>query len=136
MVMKEFIHRKIYDFQGHKIMFDFDLSEMYDVETRTLKQAVRRNNHRFPNDFLIVLSKEEWKKLITTYQKRLSTVLYLHLLSQGVAMLASVLKSEKAIQVNIAIMRAFVFIRQYSMDHKDLSEKLAELEKKYGGDEQ
>ncbi len=67
-------------------MFDFDLSELYDVETRTLKQAVRRNIHRFPNDFLIVLLKEE----------------------QEVAMLASVLKSEKAILVNIDIMRAFL----------------------------
>ena len=76
MVIKEFIHRKIYDFQGYKIMFDFALSEMYDVETRTLKQAVRRNNHRFPNDFLIVLSKEEWKKLITTCDNLPKTVKY------------------------------------------------------------
>ena len=70
MVMKEFIHRKIYDFQGHKIMFDFDLSELYDVETRTLKQAVRRNGRSLSQP-------------VITYQKRLSTVLYLHLLSQS-----------------------------------------------------
>ena len=76
MVIEDLIHRKIYDFQGHKIMFDFDLSEMYDVETRTLKQAVRRNNHRFPNDFLKVLSKEEWKKLITTCDNLPETVKY------------------------------------------------------------
>ncbi len=113
-------------------MFDFDLSELYDVETRTLKQAVRRNIHRFPNDFLIVLSKEEWRKLITNCDKLPETVKYspvppFAFTEQGVAMLASVLKSEKAILVNIAIMRAFVFIRQYAMNHKDLSEKLEEL---------
>ena len=136
MVIKELIHSKIYDFQNHKIMFDFDLSEMYDVETRTLKQAVRRNIHRFPNDFLIVLSKEEWRKLITICDNLPETVKYspvppFAFTEQGVAMLASVLNSEKAILVNIAIMRAFVFIRQYAMNHKDLSEKLSELEKTY-----
>ena len=136
MVLKELIHSKIYDFQGNKIMFDFDLAELYDVETRTLKQAVRRNIHRFPNDFLIVLSKAEWKKLITSCDKLPETVKYspappFAFTEQGVAMLASVLNSEKAILVNIAIMRAFVFIRQYAINHKDLSEKLAELEKAY-----
>jgi hypothetical protein len=136
MVLKELIHSKIYDFQGNKIMFDFDLAELYDVETRTLKQAVRRNISRFPNDFLILLSKAEWRKLITTCDKLPETVKYspappFAFTEQGVAMLASVLKSEKAILVNIAIMRAFVFMRQYAMNHKDLSEKLAELEKTY-----
>lgn len=66
MVIKEFIHSKIYEIRGKKIMFDFDLSELYDVETRTLKQAVRQNIHRFPNDFLITLSKEDWKQVITS----------------------------------------------------------------------
>jgi hypothetical protein len=136
MVLEELIHSKIYDFQGNKIMFDFDLAELYDVETRTLKQAVRRNISRFPNDFLIVLSKVEWRKLITNCDKLPETVKYspappFAFTEQGVAMLASVLKSEKAILVNIAIMRAFVFMRQYAMNHKDLSEKLAELEKTY-----
>jgi hypothetical protein len=136
MAIKEFIQSKIYDIQGHKIMFDFDLSELYDVKTRILKQAVRRNILRFPNDFLIVLSKEEWKKLITTCDNLPETVKYspvppFAFTEQGVAMLSTVLKSEKAILVNISIMRAFVFIRQYAMNHKDLSEKLEELEKKY-----
>jgi hypothetical protein len=136
MVLKELIHSKIYDFQGNKIMFDFDLAELYDVETRTLKQAVRRNISRFPNDFLILLSKAEWRKLITSCDKLPETVKYspappFAFTEQGVAMLASVLKSEKAILVNIAIMRAFVFMRQYAMNHKDLSEKLAELENTY-----
>jgi len=65
MLIKEIIQSKIYDFKGHKIIFDFDLSEMYNVETRTLKQAVRRNYNRFPSDFLIKLSVMEWKELIT-----------------------------------------------------------------------
>jgi hypothetical protein len=76
MVLKELIHSKIYDSQGNKIMFDFDLAELYDVETRTLKQAVRRNISRFPNDFLILLSKADWRKLITSCDKLPETVKY------------------------------------------------------------
>ena len=106
------------DLSGYCEKFDFDLSELFDVETRTLKQAVRRNIHRFPDDFLIALSKEDWKQLITTCDNLPDTVKYspappFAFTEQGVAMLSSVLKSEKAILVNIAIMRAFVFIRQY-----------------------
>ena len=136
MILKEFIQNSIYDFQGYKIMFDFDLSKLYDVETRTLKQAVRRNIHRFPSDFLIVLSKEDWRKLITTCDNLPETVKYspappFAFTEQGVAMISSVLKSEKAILVNIAIIRTFVFIRQYALNHKDLTEELEELEKTY-----
>jgi len=136
MVVKKLILSKIYEIRGNKIMFDFDLSELFDVETRTLKQAVRRNIHRFPDDFLISLSKEDWRQVITTCDNLPGTVKYspappFAFTEQGVAMLSSVLKSEKAILVNIAIMRAFVFIRQYAMNHKDLSNKLEELEKTY-----
>jgi len=117
-------------------MFDFDLSEMYDVETRTLKQAVRRNINRFPGDFLIKLSVKEWKELITICDNLPETVKFspvppFAFTEQGVAMISSVINSDKAILVNIAIMRAFVFIRQYSLTHKDLTEKLDELEKTY-----
>ncbi len=117
-------------------MFDFDLSALYNVETRALKQAVRRNIHRFPKDFLIELSREEWKELITICDNLPETAKYspsllLPFTEQGIAMLSTVLKSEKAIQVNIAIMRAFVFIRQYALNHRDLTEKLDELEKRY-----
>ena len=134
METKELILSKIYEIRGNKIMFDFDLSELFDVETRTLKQAVRRNIHRFPDDFLITLSKEDWKQVITSCDNLPDTVKYspappFAFTEQGVSMLSSVLKSEKAILVNIAIMRAFVFIRQYAMNHKDLTEKLEELEK-------
>ena len=108
MLIKEQILSKIYEFQGNKIMFDFDQSELFDVETRTLKQAVRRNILRFPNDFLITVSKEDWKQLITTCDKLPDNIKYspvppFAFTEQGIAMLSSVLKSEKAILVNIAI---------------------------------
>jgi len=74
MGVKENIRRKIHEFKGYRIIFDFDLSELYDVETRVLKQAVRRNIHRFPDDFLIELSIEEWKELITSCDKLPVTV--------------------------------------------------------------
>jgi hypothetical protein len=136
MLIQEIIQRKIYDFKGQKIMFDFDLSEMYEVETRTLKQAVRRNITRFPGDFLIKLSMKEWKELITICDNLPETVKFspvppFAFTEQGVAMISSVINSDKAILINIAIMRAFVFIRQYSLTHKDLTEKLDELEKTY-----
>ena len=118
-MIKEFIQKKIYELSGQNAMFDFDLSALYEVETRTLKQAVRRNIQHFPKDFMIELSMEEWKELITICDKLPQTAKFspyppFAFAEQGVAMLSTVLKSEKAIQVNIAIMRAFVFIRQYA----------------------
>jgi len=130
------IQTKIYEVRGQKIMLDFDLAEMYEVENRALKQAVKRNIDRFPNDFMFQLTKPEWQELITNCDKLPETVKYSPALpfaftEQGVAMLSSVLKSKKALQVNIAIMRAFVFIRQYALTHKDLTGKLKELETTY-----
>jgi len=135
-MIKELIHNKIFEIGNHRVMFDFDLSVLYNVETRTLKQAVRRNIQRFPKDFLIELSMEEWKELITICDNLPETAKYspsppFAFTEQGIAMLSTVLKSEKAIQVNIAIMRAFVFIRQYALNHRDLIEKLDEQEKRY-----
>ena len=116
-MIKELIQSKIFEIRSQKVMFDFDLSAMYNVETRALKQAVRRNIQRFPKDFLVELSMKEWKELITDCDKLPETAKYnpsppFAFTEQGIAMLSTVLKSEKAIQVNIAIMRAFVFIRQ------------------------
>jgi hypothetical protein len=135
-MLKEIIQNKIFEIDGHRVMFDFDLSALYSVETRTLKQAVRRNIQRFPRDFLIKIRKDQWKELITICDKLPETVKHnpvppFAFTEQGIAMLSSILKSEKAIQVNIAIMRAFVFIRQYALNHRDLTEKLDELEKRY-----
>jgi hypothetical protein len=117
-------------------MLDVDLAELYEVETRALKQAVRRNIDRFPEDFMFELTDEEFEILrsqIVTSRSGWGGTRYkpFAFTEQGVAMLSSVLKSKKAVQVNIAIMRAFVFIRQYALSHKDLTDKLKELETRY-----
>ncbi|MCW5912258.1 MAG: ORF6N domain-containing protein [Cyclobacteriaceae bacterium] len=131
------IQNKIYEIREHKIMLDFDLAELYETETRILKQAVRRNRDRFPSDFMFEVSREEYNSVrsqIVTLQKgkgQHSKYLPFAFTEQGVAMLASILNSPKAIQVNIQIVRAFVFIRQYALSHKELTDKLHELEKKY-----
>lgn len=130
------IQTKIYEVRGQKVMLDFDLAELYEVETRILNQAVKRNIKRFPIDFMFQLRKTEWESMssqfVMTYPtKRPKTALPFAFTEQGLAMLSGVLNSDKAINVNIAIMRAFVFIRQYALTHKDLTEKLKEIETKY-----
>ena len=132
----ETIQTKIYEIRGQKVMLDFDLSEMYEVENRALKQAVKRNPDRFPEDFMFQLTKHEWQEVITICDNlpegvKFSPATPFAFTKQGVSMLSSVLKSKKALQVNIAIMRAFVFMRQYALTHKDLTAKLLELENKY-----
>lgn len=117
-------------------MLDFDLACLYEVENRALKQAVKRNLDRFPADFMFQLNKAEWKKLITICDKLPPNIKYspatpFAFTEQGVAMLSSILKSKKALIVNIAIMRAFVFIRRYALSHEDLTRKLIEMESKY-----
>ena len=131
------IQSRIYEIRGQKVMLDFDLAELYEVETKRLKEQVRRNIERFPADFMFELTKEDVQVLrsqIATLEKgkgKHSKYPPYAFTEQGVAMLSTVLHSEKAIEVNIAIMRAFVFIRQYALSHKDLTEKLKELESKY-----
>ncbi len=131
----EKIQTKIYEIRGQKVMLDFDLAELYEVETKNLNLAVKRNNKRFPPDFMFRLSKSEWESLrlqIETSKSRGGTRYLPHAFTeQGVAMLSGILNSEKAIEVNISIMRAFVLIRQYALTYKDLSEKLEKLEGKY-----
>ena len=116
-------------------MLDFDLSELYEIETKYLKRAVRSNLRRFPPDFMFELTKNEFDTLrcnFSTSNKRGGTrYLPFAFTEQGVSMLSSILNSDKAIDVNIGIMRAFVFIRQYALNHKDLTEKLKELETQY-----
>ena len=116
-------------------MLDYDLAELYETETKYLKRSVRTNLNRFPPDFMFELSKTEWETLrcnfSTSNQRGGTRYLPFAFTEQGVAMLSTVLKSDIAIEVNISIMRAFVFIRQYALSHKDLTEKLKELENKY-----
>ena len=127
------IQQKIYDLREQKVMLDFDLAELYGVTTKVLKQAVRRNIHRFPEDFMFELSESEFRVLrsqIVTSKRGGMRYLPFAFTEQGVAMLSSVLNSPEAIDVNIQIIRTFVLMRQYALSHRDLSEKLKELEMK------
>ena len=129
------IESKIHEIRGQKVMLDYDPAELYETETKYLKRLVRTNLNRFPSDFMFELSKTEWETLrcnfSTSNQRGGTRYLPFAFTEQGVAMLSTVLKSDIAIEVNISIMRAFVFIRQYALSHKDLTEKLKELENKY-----
>lgn len=130
------IQSKNYEIRGQRVMLDFDLAELYEVETRVLNQAVKRNIERFPADFMLHLTSIEWEtmlsQIVMTYPvKRPKVSPPYAFTEQGLAMLSGVLNSAKAIEVNIAIMRAFVYIRQYALSHKDLTDKLKELENKY-----
>ncbi|MBA2612647.1 MAG: ORF6N domain-containing protein [Bacteroidetes bacterium] len=130
------IRSKIYNIRGERVMLDFDLAELYEVETRVLNQAVKRNIKRFPKDFMFQLTENEWltmlSQIVMTYPvKRPKTSLPLAFTEQGLAMLSGILNSDKAINVNIGIMRAFVVIRQYALTNENLAEKLKEIETKY-----
>lgn len=129
------IHSKIYEVRGLRVMLDYDLSDLYEVETRALKQAVKRNKDRFPEDFMIQLTAEEVQVMVSQFvipsKQQLGGALPFAFTEQGVAMLSSVLKSKRALQVNISIMRAFVALRQYALNYSEIANKLSELEKQY-----
>jgi hypothetical protein len=133
----QIIQNKIYEIRGCKVMLDSDLAELYEVETKVLNQGVKRNSTRFPEDFMFQLSDNEMQNLrsqfVTLENNNFSHFRYNPFVftEQGVAMLSSVLRSEKAVQINIAIMRTFVAIRQYAFGYKDLKDKLDELEARY-----
>ena len=134
----ERIEQAIYLLRGQKVMLDRDLAVLYGVETRVLKQAVRRNVDRFPTDFMFVLSGDElsnWRSQFVTSNSDRMGLRHapMAFTEQGVAMLSSVLNSDRAIGVNIAIMRTFVKLRQMFDSHAKLAQKLAELEAKYDG---
>jgi hypothetical protein len=138
------IQNKIYEIRGHKVMLDFDLAKLYEVENKRLKEAVRRNIDRFPSDFMFELTKTEYnslRKQIAYFDNLRSQIassswggsryVPFAFTEQGVAMLASILNSPKAIQVNISIIRAFVLMRQLSYNYKELAGKIKALELKY-----
>ena len=132
------IQNKIYNIRGQKVMLDFDLAQLYQVETRVLKQAVRRNIERFPSDFMFQLTKEEYNSLrsqiVTLDEKgrgKHSKYLPFAFTEQGVSMLSSVLRSDVAIEISISIVRAFVQLRQLALSHSEISQKLNEIENKY-----
>jgi len=132
LVPEEAIEQKIFLIRGHKVMIDKELAVLYGVKTKALNQAVRRNIGRFPEDFMFILSESEKDELVTNCDRfksqKHSTSLPYAFTEQGVAMLSSVLKSERAIQMNVAIMRAFVKLRQILSTHKELAQKFKELE--------
>jgi hypothetical protein len=125
----------IYFIRGEKVMLDTDLAKLYDVETRVLKQAVRRNLDRFPKDFMFELTDEEIDSMVSQSvipsKQIFGGAKPFAFTEQGIAMLSSVLNSSIAIQVNIAILRTFVKLRQLLIDHKDLADKIESLEQKY-----
>ena len=139
LIVKEVIENRIFLVRGHKVMVDRDLAELYDVATKVLNQAVKRNKKRFPADFMLSLTSQETKQLVTNCDRfkslKHSSVTPRVFTEQGVAMLSSVLNSERAIQVNIEIMRAFVRLRQILATHKKLANKLGMLEKRLGHQE-
>ena len=125
------IKNLIYTVRGFKVMLDSDLAMLYEVETRALNQAVKRNIERFPNHFMFQLTNEEYANLksqiVTSSWGGVRKMPYAFT-EQGVAMLSSVLKSKKAIQINIQIMDTFVQMRQWAIENKELAQRLSELE--------
>ena len=135
LVPLEVVERRILLIRGQKVMLSTHLAELYSVETRVLNQAVKRNLSRFPEDFMFQLNTSEAGQLVSQnvipHKKYFGGSLPYAFTEQGVAMLSSVLNSDRAIKVNIEIMRAFVRLRRLLASHADLARKLDTLEKKY-----
>ena len=132
----QIIQNKIFEVRGCRVMLDYHLAELYQVETRALKQAVKRNIERFPGDFMFVLTREEANLLLSIGVSHFvippdynfGVAMPMAFTEQGVAMLSSVLRSKVAIEVNISIMRAFVLMRQMAIVYEELSRRIEELE--------
>jgi len=136
LIPQERIERRIFVIRGQKVMLDRDLAKLYGVPTKRLNEQVGRNIKRFPKDFMFRLTKAEKEEVVANCDHlkplKFSAQLPYAFTEQGVSMLSSVLKSERAIQVNIAIMRAFTRLKQVLATHKKLAAKLKELEQKVG----
>ena len=145
------IQSRIYEIRGERVMLDFDLAFLYEVETKVLNQAVKRNIERFPDDFMFRLSESEWEsmrsQIVTAYEetskpssrivmigqnKRNTSITPYAFTEQGVAMLSGVLRSERAINMNIAIMRAFVDVRKILLKQSNINEQLLEIKERLG----
>jgi len=131
----EVVHNRIFEIRGSRVILDIHLAELYDTQTRVLKQAVRRNLNRFPPDFMLMLTQQEVEVIIAqkviSNKQMLGGAFPFAFTEQGVAMLSSVLQSEKAIQVNIAVMRAFVLLREAAFHYKGLRDRIDQLEANY-----
>lgn len=138
MIPDELVMNKIYLIRGQKVMLDSDLAELYGTETKVLKQAVKRNTDRFPDDFIFELTQKEFESLrsqFVTSKKGRGGARYLPLAftEQGVSMLSGVLNSKTAIRVHIQIIRVFAKMRQMLLTHKDILLQLEKIEKKLTG---
>jgi hypothetical protein len=136
IIKQENIVSQIHFIRGEKVILDVDLAILYGVETRVLKQAVKRNIERFPVDFMFQLTEKEFEILRSQFvTSSWGGVRYrpFAFTEQGVAMLSGILKSKRAIEVNVEIMRTFVKLRQWLSSHKELERKLDSMEKKYDG---
>ena len=130
----EVIQNKIFEIRGCKVMLDFDLASLYNVENKRLKASVRRNINRFPEDFMFELTEIEFTNLRTKFSSSsYGGLRYMPFAftEQGIAMLSSVLNSEKAIEVNISIIRAFVTFRQFSLTYNELKDRIAAIESQF-----
>ena len=133
----EIIKEKIHVIRGQKVMLDFDLSELYQIDNKVLKQSVRRNINRFPIDFMFELTRDEYNSLRSQFvtlengRGKYSKYLPFAFTEQGIAMLSSVLKSEIAVEINISIMRTFVAIRKFASEYIELSKKIEEIEQNF-----
>ena len=128
------ISSKIFEIRGKKVMLDSDLAKLYQVETKRLKEQVRRNIKRFPKDFMFELTKNEFEEVVANCD-HLKTLKFsqfnpMVFTEQGISMLSSVLRSDTAIEVNINIMRTFVEIRKYALTHNELARKIEELKQR------
>jgi len=135
MPKSQIITQKIIEIRGHKVLLDFDLAELYATETRIVKQAVRRNLNRFPLDFMFELTEEEVNDLVSQSvipsKRKLGGATPFAFTEQGVAMLSSVLNNEKAIEINIAIMRSFVSLRKFALTYEELTKRVTEIEQQF-----
>jgi len=130
----EVIKNKIFEIRRQKVMLDFDLAQLYETSTKVLKQAVRRNINRFPDDFMFELAPIELESLrsqIVTSNRGGLRYMPFAFTEQGVAMLSSVLNNEKAIEINIAIIRSFVSLRKFALNYEELTKRLTEIENQF-----
>jgi hypothetical protein len=130
----EIIQQKIHEIRGHKVMLDVDLASLYEVQTKVLNQALKRNLDRFPEDFMFQLTREEYNTLRSQFETLVPSGKGQHskynpyaFTEHGVTMLASILKSNKAIEMNISIVRAFISLRQFALNYNDLAYQLREI---------
>lgn len=134
IILQEVIEKRIFLIRSQKVMMDRDLAELYGVSTRHLKRQVRRNIERFPEEFMFQLTDKEWDELVPIWHqfktRKHSYILPFAFTEHGVAMLSSVLNSERAIKINIIIIKTFVKLREILSTHKEMAHKLDELERK------